>query len=85
MATVTFTKVSGRVTINSDGVIIGLRGQLNVLEHPQLDAIVITQHINVSNALNGDSDSLVFNVSDVTSPSAASKDLLVIALQSIFS
>lgn len=92
MAIVTFTKVSNRVTVNNDGQVIGLRGQLNVLPHPNLNtpqnaAIIITQKCNPLTATDGDNDCLVFNVADITVPSFTAGDLnaCITALQSIFS
>lgn len=81
---VTFVKVGNRVTVTDDGNKIGLRGELNVLQHPIEDAVIITPHVNAVTALSGINDSLVFNVSDVTVPLTTNKAALVTALQSIF-
>lgn len=85
MAIVTFTKVSNRVTVSNDGIIYGLRGAMNVFPHPNKEAIIVTQHVDPVVVLNGHGDGLIFNVSDVATPSAADKNALVTALQSVFS
>jgi hypothetical protein len=82
---ITFTKASNRVTINDNGVIYGVSGTVNVLPHPNEDCILVTRCCSPIAAISGQSDSLKFKVSDITTPTANDKFLMVTALQSIFS
>ena len=85
MKNVTFVAVGNRVTLTYDGGgKIGLRGELNLLPHPFLDAIIITPHVSDVISLNSLGDSIVVNVADVTTPLSTDKFALITALQSIF-
>lgn len=80
----TFTKSGERVLIVDDNNLLhSVSGRLNVFSHPRENKIIITDSVTLGDALNGNS-AMFFDVSLVTSPSAANKTALVTALNSIF-
>ena len=85
MATITFTKVGSRVTVDNNGIKIGYQGQMNVFEHPTLEAVVVSSQSKVTLALNGEANGDTFLVESITAPVATNKSAMVVALQSIFS
>lgn len=78
-ATIVFTRQSDfRVKVMDGAVkVIGSYSiYTNIFEHPQLDAVVLTNDISVVRSMNSDENAAIFLVADVATPSCANKSAL---------